>query len=155
MKKTRSTVNSVIITHKDLDHIEASNINRLLLNDTTNAGDEAVAAAAEEMKRTVWTATILLLVLAVRTAFKHERDLPPKLGEGLLLLVCRSDLADAIAGDLQEKFKADIRDDGLRRAKFRYWIRVLRSVGPLAVSRLRNWGLFAAALEYGRRKIGL
>jgi hypothetical protein len=149
MKKTRSVVDSVIITHKDLDHIDAGNIARVLLNDATKTAEET----AEEIKRAVWTTAILWLAVCI--TFKQERELPPKFGEGLLLLFCNSDLADAIAGDLQERFEADIRGAGFRRAKFRYWMRVLKSVGPLIFSRIRNLGLFAAALEYGRRKIGL
>lgn len=84
-----------------------------------------------------------------------EHALPPRAGEALLLLFCRHDLADAIAGDLEEKFDKDCISAGRRRAVFRYWIRVIRSAGPLIFARLRNWGLFAAAVVYGRRKIGL
>jgi hypothetical protein len=138
-----------IVSHHDVDHFPVGSSARRLLEEEA----KKVADDAARLQRTVLVAVVLWLVACA--SVRQGRPTPPRLGEALLLLFCRSDLADAVAGDLQEKFDADIRNVGLRRAKFRYWIRVVRSVGPLIFARLRNWGLFAAALEYGRRKIGL
>jgi hypothetical protein len=124
--------------------------------DSSRVAQEAAEKAAEEaalLQKTLLTAAFLWILACASS--KEERTLPPKAGEALLLLFCSRHLADVIAGDLQERFEADVQNAGLRRAKFRYWIRVVRSAGPLIFARLRNWGLFAAALEYGRRKIGL
>jgi hypothetical protein len=148
MKKKSILVDTnVFISRNDADHLTVGNISRHLM-----------AKKAEESEDQAVQAKWILLVVAAcsfATASKQENTLPPKLGEALLLWFCRNDLGDAIAGDLQEKFAADILSAGPRRARFRYWIRVIGSVGPLMFARLRNWGLFAAALEYGRRKIGL
>jgi len=79
---------------------------------------------------------------------------PPGLAQFLARLLSPKEHGETILGDLQEIFQRDCKAFGRRRARLLYWSGTIRSVGPLVFTKLRNWGLFAAVIEYGRRKIG-
>jgi hypothetical protein len=97
-------------------------------------------------------------VLEVQFNFRTDNlkatKLPPVLGEALILMLCKKTRAEAVLGDLQERFEGDVASVGRHRAQCRYWFRTLRSVGPLLMAKLRNWGAIAALVELGRRFIG-
>jgi hypothetical protein len=79
---------------------------------------------------------------------------PPVIGESLILLLCPTNRADAILGDLAEQFESEAQKKGIRRATLLYWVRSIRSFGPLLISKLRNTGIWLFVIEIGRRWIG-
>lgn len=58
---------------------------------------------------------------------------PPKLAQRLLSLFLRPDLAEEVAGDLEEKFHAALQEKSLRRARLNYWYQVLNYIRPFAM----------------------
>jgi hypothetical protein len=56
---------------------------------------------------------------------------PPVLAEFLLTLLATTRRADAMIGDLNERFTRECREFGRDRAVRLYWARALRSLGPL------------------------
>ena len=87
-------------------------------------------------------------------AKENSKSIPPALGESLIVLLCPKNRIEAVLGDLEERFTADEARKGTKRARLLYWMRVLRSVGPLALTKVRKLGLYAMVVEIGRRLIG-
>ena len=75
--------------------------------------------------------------VAFARALRRQRvDLAevPLLAEGLLGIFARGKDIEALKGDFEELFARDCEAGiSLRRAKARYWARVLRSIGPQIV----------------------
>jgi hypothetical protein len=86
---------------------------------------------------------------------EKEVILPPAIGEALLVLFSPKNRADAVMGDLEERFNEEVNAKGAKRARLLYWARVLRSVGPLLWVKIRHAGILAALFEIGRRWGGL
>lgn len=59
---------------------------------------------------------------------------PPKLARKLLILFLREDLAEEVAGDLEEKF---YKEKSLFRARLNYWYQVINYLRPFALRRKR------------------
>jgi hypothetical protein len=93
-------------------------------------------------------------VLIDQLLSRCEPTAPPSLAEFLFALCGPKDRIETMLGDLQEFYEVDCKMKGIRRAKALYWARALRSVLPLLILKLRNWGALAALVEYGRGKIG-
>jgi hypothetical protein len=69
---------------------------------------------------------------------------PPRLAEFGLSLFLKGDKADALTGDLNERFEQDCQRYGAKRARRIYWGRALRSLWPLlrrAAARAIKWGV--------------
>jgi hypothetical protein len=58
---------------------------------------------------------------------------PPKLAQCILLGFLRDDLAEEVAGDLDEKFYSTLKNQSLFKAKLNYWYQVLHYVRPFAI----------------------
>ena len=63
---------------------------------------------------------------------------PPKFAEKLLLWFLRSDLAEEVQGDLEEKFYATLRKKSGFRAKFNYWYQVFHYMRPFAIRKTKR-----------------
>lgn len=63
---------------------------------------------------------------------------PPKTAEKLLLWFLRSDLAEEVQGDLEEKFYATARRISPFRAKLNYWYQVINYLRPFAIRKTRS-----------------
>ncbi|MEQ8685308.1 MAG: FtsX-like permease family protein [Imperialibacter sp.] len=71
---------------------------------------------------------------------KKRPHIPPPLAERLLQRALRSDLAEEVLGDLEEKFYATVEKKSARRAKLNYWYQAMNYLRPFAIrkSRLKN-----------------
>jgi len=123
--------------------------------------DDAVGRVKQQINqfptliRSVLIVVMLPMLLLVWSAsiFKGT-SYPPKLAEFLLSAFGPENAGESMIGDLAEKFAEDMQKYGSRRATWLYWLDTLRSIAPMLIARLRNWGIFAALLEFSRRKIG-
>jgi hypothetical protein len=69
---------------------------------------------------------------------------PPGFAEFLLTALLKPAHADAVTGDLNERFTRDCEELGRRRAVWRYWARTLYSLWPLlrrAIGKAVKWGV--------------
>jgi hypothetical protein len=80
---------------------------------------------------------------------------PPAFAHFLLRVAIGSKLTEELLGWIEERYHLDLEKFGPRRANLLFWSQTLRSIGPLMWQKVRNWGIFAALVEYSRRKIGL
>jgi hypothetical protein len=75
-------------------------------------------------------------------------DSPPKLAEFLLTALATTRAAEAMIGDLNERFADECKKFGRDRAVRLYWARTLRSLWPLlrrAIGKALKWGAVIAA----------
>src|SRR6186713_3291134 len=79
---------------------------------------------------------------------------PPRLARKLLLAFLRDDLAEEVAGDLEEKFAIMVRSRSLNRARFNYWYQVLNYIRPFAINKTKNLSLNRYAMFKSYFKIG-
>ena len=75
---------------------------------------------------------------------------PAATAELILHLLLKDDEAEAVGGDLQERYSKKVERFGNRRAYIWLWSQVLRSIWPL-VKRFFTAGGFLAAAEFIRR----
>jgi hypothetical protein len=78
---------------------------------------------------------------------------PPRIAEFMLTTLATSRAAEAMIGDLNERFTSDCNKLGRRRAVQLYWARTLRSLWPLlrrAISRAVKW---SAVIDTVRRHL--
>lgn len=80
------------------------------------------------------------------------RELPPQLGERILLLILTKDERVNIPGDLEEEFRGIAARHGARYAKLWYYKQVAASAWPMIRKAVR-WGLLASVGEWIRRFI--
>jgi hypothetical protein len=83
------------------------------------------------------------------TATQDHRE-PPKIAEFLLTALLSRARADALTGDLEERFTRDCEELGRRRAVRLYWARTLRSLWPLlrrATAKALKWGAVIATVR--------
>jgi hypothetical protein len=76
--------------------------------------------------------------------------MPPALAEGLLVLLTDKRLADALLGDLEERFHRDRMTRGLRHARLLYWSRTLASIRPLLWPAIKRLFTFVVGVVVGR-----
>jgi len=75
---------------------------------------------------------------------------PPKIAEFLLTALATTRTAEAVIGDLNERFTTECETVGRRRAVRLYWARTLRSLWPLlkrAIAKALKWGAVIAAVR--------
>jgi putative ABC transport system permease protein len=63
---------------------------------------------------------------------------PPKLAQRLLIRFLRSDLAEEVRGDLEEKFYLDIKNKTSFKAKLNYWYQVFNYLRPFAIRKSKR-----------------
>jgi hypothetical protein len=76
---------------------------------------------------------------------------PPGLAEWLVTLIVPSRRADAVLGDLEERFHKNVASRGLPRARMLYWAETLRSIGPILWMKAKQVGFLALVAEIWRR----
>ncbi len=89
---------------------------------------------------------------------KASSDKPPKLATRLLSRFLRSDLAEEVRGDLEEKFYADLKYKSALKAKLNYWYQVLNYLRPFAIrkskaSHINNYDMFQSYFKVGWRNL--
>ncbi len=89
---------------------------------------------------------------------KNEKTIPPKLATILLNAFLRSDLAEEVRGDLEEKFYSDLKNKPSFKAKLNYWYQVINYLRPFAIKKLKgirimNNHLFKNYLKISTRNI--
>lgn len=99
----------------------------------------------------IWTWSTMWITKRMLRRMGIRPKGPPPLAELLLCMFARGKDIDAIMGDFEEYYERDCANGiNLRRAKFRYWGRVARSIGPQVwqtIKRLGLFGLIAAVLR--------
>lgn len=83
---------------------------------------------------------------------QNEKVEPPALAECLVKLLNKD---EDLIGHFAEEFDRNLKRFGVVRARRLYWMQTLRSVGPLSLAKLSKWGIVAAIVDFGRRKLGL
>ncbi|WP_339815281.1 ABC transporter permease [uncultured Imperialibacter sp.] len=69
---------------------------------------------------------------------KKRTHIPPPLAERLLHRVLRSDLAEEVLGDLEEKFYVTMERKSAWRAKLNYWYQVVNYLRPFAIRKSKS-----------------
>lgn len=69
---------------------------------------------------------------------KLKETSPPKLAHWLLLRFLRDDLAEEVAGDLEEKFYLASKEKSLFKAKANYWFQVFNYLRPFAFRKSKS-----------------
>jgi hypothetical protein len=80
---------------------------------------------------------------------------PPAFAELLLMMLGSKRTVDAMVGDFEQLFRMDLAEIGVTRARRRYWLRVLRSIGPAAWAKAKKIGVIGIIIDYSRSKLGL
>jgi putative ABC transport system permease protein len=70
---------------------------------------------------------------------KNQKQIPPKLATKLLHTFLRTDLAEEVEGDLEEKFYSDVKSKSIIRSKFNYWFEVLNYLRPFAIRKSKSY----------------
>ncbi|MBY0436129.1 MAG: ABC transporter permease [Cyclobacteriaceae bacterium] len=83
---------------------------------------------------------------------------PPRLATRLLNAFLRSDLAEEVRGDLEEKFYADLKYKSAFKAKLNYWYQALNYLRPFAIRKskalqLNNYDMFQSYFKVGWRNL--
>lgn len=89
---------------------------------------------------------------------RSEKHRPPLRAQKLLLWFLRSELAEEVAGDLEERFEAVLKRKPLFRARMDYWYQVLHYIRPFALKRLRrvqsnHYTMFQSYFRIGYRNL--
>src|SRR5882672_9052237 len=73
---------------------------------------------------------------------------PPRLAHRILLRFLREDLAEDVAGDLEEKYNEMVRMKTPFRAKFGYWYEVLHYLRPFAIRKFKKTNSYIMYRSY-------
>ncbi len=81
-----------------------------------------------------------------------SRSEPPAFAEIIIGLIMDREPADALLGDLEEDFQADL-NAGVseKRAAWRYTVAAIRAVFPLILAAAKRVGLLGLVADYARR----
>ncbi len=123
---------NVVHTHPDLDHTNGADIQIFSIRHLTREEARNLGMIMEEA----------------------PAPSPPAAAEWLLTLLVRARRAEALLGDLEERYRRDIEARGNRPAWWLYWARALNSLGPLLWSAIKRVGIFAAVADVARRCLG-
>jgi hypothetical protein len=121
-----------------------------LVHSSQQALDPAAENADETLRRAIVTRRQMEIYFATIKA-RNAANTPPKIAEFCLAALLSGVKADAIIGDLNERFQHDLKRYGVRRARHLYSARAIKSLWPLfrrAVARVIKVGIFA---EIARR----
>lgn len=120
---------------------------------------ERLVQSTEGEARLVFRMTAALLktadVVSDGVWFRPKHPAPPAIAEFLLFLLGSKRTVDAIVGDFEQLFRADLAEFGVVRARRRYWWRVLRNIGPAVWAKVKKISLIGIIIDYGRSKLGL
>lgn len=89
---------------------------------------------------------------------RSDKHRPPLRAQRLLLWFLRRELAEEVAGDLEERFEAVLKRRSLLRARMDYWRQVLHYIRPFALKRLRrvqsnHYTMFQSYFKIGCRNL--
>ena len=102
----------------------------------------AVEVEAEKIEGTVQS-----------TGSKKIKFVPPMNAEYLLFLALPKKDSEAIAGDLEERWRKIRKKFGVRKANFWYWFQVIRSLWPFGVAAVKRVsGLLALVAVWKKLK---
>jgi hypothetical protein len=123
------------------------------VNELVHSSQQALDAADENADETLRHAIVTRRQTEIYFATIKARNAntPPKIAEFCLAALLSGAKADAIIGDLNERFQHDLKQYGVRRARHLYSARAIKSLWPLfrrAVARAIKVGIFA---EIARR----
>jgi putative ABC transport system permease protein len=87
-----------------------------------------------------------------------KKEIVPPLATRLLNSFLRSDLAEEVRGDLEEKFYSDVKNKTLFKAKVNYWYQVLNYLRPFAIqkskaSHLDQYDMYQSYFKIGWRNL--
>jgi hypothetical protein len=91
----------------------------------------------------------LIWQIEIERADTPDTPDPPKIAEFILMVLASN--AEAMLGDLNERFTDDCQRIGKRRATRLYWARTLRSIGPILIRWLRKALKWGVVIEAARR----
>lgn len=74
--------------------------------------------------------------------------MPPKLAEKFLILFLKSELAEEVLGDLDEKFYRTIEEKSLGRAKLNYWYQVFNYLRPFAFKYFKSNSIIPTMIKH-------
>jgi putative ABC transport system permease protein len=88
----------------------------------------------------------------------NEKIITPRLATRLLNSFLRSDLAEEVRGDLEEKFYSDLKDSSVFKAKLNYWYQTINYLRPFAIRKsrlinLNNYDMFQSYFKIGWRNL--
>jgi putative ABC transport system permease protein len=88
---------------------------------------------------------------------KNQNLIPPKVATKLLHAFLRTDLAEEVEGDLEEKFYSDIKNKTFLRARFSYWYEVLSYLRPFAIRKSKShsnyYAMYSSYFKIGWRNL--
>jgi putative ABC transport system permease protein len=89
---------------------------------------------------------------------KNEKTIPPKFANKLLHSFLRSELAEEVRGDLEEKFYTDLKNKSDFKVKLNYWYEVLNYLRPFAIRKsrshyLNNYDMYQSYFKIGWRNL--
>jgi hypothetical protein len=94
----------------------------------------------------------------MQTVDKQEKtssEDPPRFAEAAFAWFAPKGTVDAQLGDLQELFAKNLQNHGYRRARWLYWLQVMRAVAPALFRLLKRIGFIGLIIDYCRTKLGL
>jgi len=69
---------------------------------------------------------------------KNHNSIPPPLAQRLLKRLLRTELAEEVLGDLDEKFLADVKLKSTFKAKLSYWVQTINYLRPFALRKQKQ-----------------
>ena len=86
----------------------------------------------------------------------NQDKFPPRLAQRFLFWFLKTDLAEEVAGDLEEQFYSQLEKEGFRRASLGYWYQVFHYLRPFAIrnfSHLTPFFMFKHNLKISYRTL--
>jgi hypothetical protein len=84
-----------------------------------------------------------------------QRPEPPRLAEAAFALLAPRATVDSQLGDLQEIFSNNVQRYGSRRARWLYWLEVVRAIAPAMFRLAKRIGFIGLIIDYCRARLGL
>jgi len=89
------------------------------------------------------------------SAREGQQAEPPRLAEAAFAWLAPKATVDSQLGDLQEIFAENVQRHGWRRARWLYWLEVMRAVAPATYRFAKRIGFIGLIIDYCRAKFGL
>lgn len=118
-----------------------------LMNDLERAKHQKIARNLEAID--AWAS---LRKSAVREAAEAQ---PPRVAEAAFAWLAPRATMDAQLGDLRELYIKNFGRYGEKRARWLYWLEVVRAITPAMIRIGKRAGLFGLVIDYIRTKLGL